>query len=80
MVVLSSRMLSTEPTGSFRLLTMGSAGPAALLRNQKTGLGTGIVKALAQQLGAKVETLTDHAGATVAITHATFRTKERRAV
>ena len=38
----------------------------------KTGLGTGIVKALAQQLGAKVETLADASGTTVSITHATF--------
>jgi chemotaxis protein methyltransferase CheR len=45
----------------------------------KTGLGTGIVKALAQQLGAKVETLADASGTTVSITHATFWTKENRA-
>jgi two-component sensor histidine kinase len=45
----------------------------------KTGLGTGIVKALAQQLCAKVETLADPAGTTVSITHATLWTKENRA-
>lgn len=48
-------------------------------QSKKTGLGTGIVKALAQQLGAKVETLAGPAGTTVSITHATFSTKDYRA-
>lgn len=38
----------------------------------KSGLGTGIIKALAQQLDAKVETLAGPEGTTVSITHATF--------
>ena len=38
----------------------------------KSGLGTGIVTALAQQLGAQVETLSGAEGTTVSITHATF--------
>jgi chemotaxis protein methyltransferase CheR len=41
----------------------------------KSGLGTGIVKALAHQLDAQVETLADPGGTTVSITHATFPTK-----
>ena len=41
----------------------------------KSGLGTGIVKALAQQLDAKVETLAGPGGTTVSITHATFPAK-----
>jgi len=41
----------------------------------KSGLGTGIVKALAQQLDAKVETLAGPEGTTVSITHATFPAK-----
>jgi len=45
----------------------------------KTGLGTGIVKALAQQLGAQVETLASPGGTTVSITHATFSTDAIRA-
>jgi chemotaxis protein methyltransferase CheR len=45
----------------------------------KTGLGTGIVKALAQQLGAKVETLVGPEGTTVSIIHATFSTNAIRA-
>jgi chemotaxis protein methyltransferase CheR len=44
----------------------------------KNGLGTGIVKALAQQLGAQVETLIGPAGTTVSITHATFSSKAIR--
>ena len=36
-------------------------------------------KALAQQLGAKIETLADKAGTTVSLTHATFWIKENRA-
>lgn len=41
----------------------------------KAGLGTGIVKALAQQLDAKVETLAGPTGTVVSITHATFQMK-----
>jgi two-component sensor histidine kinase len=57
----------------------GVGRPEGFFAQSKTGLGTGIVKALAQQLGAKVETLADPAGTTVSITHATFWTKENRA-
>ena len=38
----------------------------------KTGLGTGIIKALAQELNASVETLSGPDGTIVSITHATF--------
>ncbi len=38
----------------------------------KTGLGTGIVKALARGLDAKVETLSGTGGTTVSVTHTTF--------
>ena len=41
----------------------------------KSGLGTGIVKALAHQLDAQVETLAGPGGTTVSIAHATFPTK-----
>ncbi len=41
----------------------------------KSGLGTGIVKALAHQLDAQVETLAGPDGTTVSITHATFPAK-----
>jgi two-component sensor histidine kinase len=45
----------------------------------KSGLGTGIVKALSHQLDAQVETLAGAGGTTVSITHATFSTKAIRA-
>jgi two-component sensor histidine kinase len=45
----------------------------------KSGLGTGIVKALAHQLDALVETLAGPGGTTVSITHATFPTKAAQA-
>jgi two-component sensor histidine kinase len=45
----------------------------------KSGLGTGIVKALAHQLDAQVETLAGPGGTTVSITHATFPTKAVKA-
>jgi len=38
----------------------------------KTGLGSGIVKALAQSLNANVETISGVGGTTVSVTHATF--------
>jgi two-component sensor histidine kinase len=41
----------------------------------KTGLGTGIIKALAKQLDAQVITLSSPKGTTVSITHATFSVK-----
>jgi two-component sensor histidine kinase len=57
----------------------GVGKPDGVFAQSKTGLGTGIVKALAQQLDAKVETLADPLGTTVSITHATFWTKQNRA-
>jgi two-component sensor histidine kinase len=45
----------------------------------RSGLGTGIVKALAHQLDAQVETLAGPDGTTVSITHATFPTKALQA-
>src|SRR6185503_18184416 len=51
---------------------------SGMFAQAKTGLGTGIVKALAQQLEAKVETSASPQGTTVVITHATFLTKAIR--
>jgi two-component sensor histidine kinase len=50
----------------------GVGRPDGVFAQPKTGLGTGIVKALAQELNAKVETLAAPGGTTVSITHATF--------
>ncbi len=52
----------------------GVGKPDGLFAQAKTGLGTGIIKALAQQLGATVETTASLEGTIVAITHATFAT------
>jgi two-component sensor histidine kinase len=57
----------------------GIGKPDSVFAQPKTGLGTGIVKALAQQLDAKVETLSGPGGTTVSIIHATFPTKAIRA-
>ena len=50
----------------------GIGRPDGVFAQPKTGLGTGIVKALAKQLDAHVVTLGEPRGTTVAVTHATF--------
>jgi chemotaxis protein methyltransferase CheR len=50
----------------------GIGKPEGGFAQAKSGLGTGIVKALAHQLDAQVETLASPDGTTVSITHATF--------
>lgn len=50
----------------------GIGRPDGVFAQTKTGLGTGIVKALAQQLDAVVETTASADGTCVTITHATF--------
>jgi two-component sensor histidine kinase len=50
----------------------GIGRPDGLFAQAKTGLGTTIVKALAHQLDAKLETLADARGTTVSVTRATF--------
>ena len=46
-----------------------------ILAYEKSGLGTGIIKALSTQLDAQVETLTGAEGTTVSIIHTTFPAK-----
>jgi two-component sensor histidine kinase len=53
----------------------GVGRPEGVFAQAKSGLGTGIVKALSQQLKAQVETSAGLGGTTVLITHATFPTK-----
>jgi chemotaxis protein methyltransferase CheR len=50
----------------------GVGRPDGVFAQPKAGLGTGIVNALAKQLNAQVDTLSDAKGTTVSITHATF--------
>ena len=57
----------------------GIGKPDGVFAQPKTGLGTGIVKALAQQLDATVETSASPEGTTVSITQATFSMKAIRA-
>jgi two-component sensor histidine kinase len=50
----------------------GIGRPDGAIAQPKSGLGTSIVTALVQQLGAKLETLASPKGTTVSVTHATF--------
>ena len=50
----------------------GSGKPDGVFAQPKTGLGTGVVKALARQLDAQVVTLSGALGTKVSVTHATF--------
>ncbi len=71
-----------ETAGSDWKLSVSDDGigkPDGVFAQPKSGLGTGIVKALSQQLKAKVETESGHGGTTVSVTHATFATKEDKA-
>lgn len=52
----------------------GIGKPDGVFAQPKTGLGTGIVKALSQQLDAKLDILSGPEGTTVSLTHATFST------
>ena len=57
----------------------GSGTPDGVFAQPKTGLGTGIVKALAKQLDAQVVTLSGAKGTTVTVTHATFTAEKPHA-
>jgi two-component sensor histidine kinase len=50
----------------------GIGKPDGVFAQPKSGLGTGIVKALAKQLDSQVETLSGPKGTIVSVTHATF--------
>jgi chemotaxis protein methyltransferase CheR len=57
----------------------GSGKPELTDSQKKGGLGTSLVKSLAKQLDAGVETASDSHGTTVTITHATFKSKSLEA-
>ncbi len=57
----------------------GIGRPDGVFAQAKAGLGTSIVKALVQQLDAKIDTLASPKGTTVSITHATFSKKTTQA-
>jgi two-component sensor histidine kinase len=50
----------------------GIGAPVGGFAQAKTGLGTSIINALAQQLDARVDVLSGAEGTTVSVTHATF--------
>jgi two-component sensor histidine kinase len=54
----------------------GIGKPEGVFAQPKSGLGTGIVKALAKQLDSNVVTLSGPKGTTVTVTHATFAGRE----
>jgi two-component sensor histidine kinase len=56
----------------------GIGKPDGVFAQGKSGLGTGIVKALSQQLDAQFATVAGPKGTTVSITHATFPAKAAR--
>jgi len=70
--------VSFDVSGTDWKLTVSDNGVGkadGVFAQPKTGLGTGIVKALSDQLDARVETLAGPDGTTVSITHATFSAK-----
>jgi two-component sensor histidine kinase len=67
--------VSYDVSGQDWKLTVADNGvglPEGVFAQPKTGLGTGIVKALAKQLGAQLVTVSSSEGTTVTVTHATF--------
>src|ERR1700676_460171 len=56
----------------------GMGRPDGIFAQPKSGLGTGIVKALAKQLDSQVVTSSGPKGTTVSVTHATFAGREER--
>jgi two-component sensor histidine kinase len=56
----------------------GIGKPDGVFAQPKSGLGTGIVKALAKQLDSQVVTLSGPEGTSVSVTHATFEGREAR--
>jgi two-component sensor histidine kinase len=71
-------IVSYEVAGTDWKLSVADNGvgkPDSVFAQPKSGLGTGIVKALANQLEAQVETVSGNQGTTVSITHATFSSK-----
>jgi chemotaxis protein methyltransferase CheR len=72
--------VSYDVSGSNWKLTVADNGvgrPDDYFAQPKTGLGTGIVKALAKQMEAQVVTLPSVKGTTVTVTHATFSELEK---
>jgi two-component sensor histidine kinase len=75
-------MVEYDAAGSDWKLAVSDNGigkPEGLFAQPQTGLGTSIVRALAQQLDAKLEILAGPTGTAVSVTRATFSAKTRAA-
>jgi two-component sensor histidine kinase len=73
--------VSYEVSGTDWKLSVADNGigkPDGVFAQPKSGLGTGIVKALAKQIDSQVATLSGPKGTTVSVTHATFAGREER--
>ena len=73
--------VSYEVSGTDWKLSVADNGigkPDGVFAQPKSGLGTGIVKALAKQLDSQVVTLSGRKGTVVTITHATFGGREAK--
>lgn len=71
--------VSYEVSGTDWKLSVADNGigkPDGVFAQSKSGLGTGIVKALAKQLDSQVVTVSGPKGTTVSVTHATFAGRE----
>jgi chemotaxis protein methyltransferase CheR len=71
--------VSYEVSGTDWKLSVADNGigkPDGVFAQPKSGLGTGIVNALAKQLDSQVKTLSGPKGTTVSVTHATFAGRE----
>jgi two-component sensor histidine kinase len=72
-------IVSYEVSGTDWKLSVADNGigkPDGVFAQPKSGLGTGIVKALAKQLDSQVVTVSGPNGTTVSLTHATFAGRE----
>ncbi len=76
-IVVSYKMSDTD--WKLTIFDNGGGKPDLSAGEKKGGLGTSLVKSLAKQIDAGVETVSDSHGTAVTITHATFKTQPLKA-
>jgi chemotaxis protein methyltransferase CheR len=76
-IVVSYRVSDTD--WKMTISDNGGGKPDLSASEKKGGLGTSLIKSLAKQLDAGVETVSDSHGTAVTITHATFKSKQIKA-
>lgn len=69
------RTESRKPTGRLTIADNGIGKPDVKASENKGGLGTSLIQALAKQLDAVVDIASDGRGTAVSLTHATFKAK-----